>query len=254
MTNWCNFDAYLVGSREDIEKFNKLMKADFSYDLSKEFLKKLGLYDEESYNSKDGSDDTYISLEDAREKAEDTKNEKAIEMLKDENLKREDFVNIPEGGHLYEIFDYEESDLVELKNGLFLGKFYGDCACSLADSVVSCDVDMLRGELPKHIYAGTNLIEFARTVPNLKIALVSTETDCDFSEFYTFINGVIIDDRCENYVEAYYESVEEAKKDGLDINGGDLDYPLFLEYPDWFTGDEKEICIDDDYVLAAIGC
>lgn len=82
MANWCNFDVFLVGSNEDIEKFNNLMSTDYSYNLSKDFLKKLGLFDKELSNVREDCEDAYVDLKTARRKAKEAKDEKAIEMLK----------------------------------------------------------------------------------------------------------------------------------------------------------------------------
>lgn len=104
---------------------------------------------------------------------------------------------------------------------------------------------------------GTSLIEFAKKVPDLKIALISQEPGLEFSEFYTFIDGKLVNSECEDLCETYCDTIEDLEdlkeETGIDVSEEDLGKDLYLKFPDWFKGDKEEICIDEDYVFEKLG-
>ena len=167
MANTCSFDAYLVGKKEDIDKMNEVMGATYNYSLKKEFLKRLGIYREDDWEIKEKWG---VSLERARERARGlensnfvkdsfyrlynkmlplfnskreskaVKNEKAMEILKDENLKKEYFENIPESEHFHRVFEYHpDEDMQKIDKDLYISRGFGVCAWSLESCVIDSD-------------------------------------------------------------------------------------------------------------------
>lgn len=262
MPNYCNFDAYLIGSKKDINKFHEVMEADYSYGLNKDFIKSLGIYKEDDWVfTNEGAfinKGAFISLEEVRRQASDVGDVQAQEMLKDENLKREYFNYIPEGGHFYRVFDYYPDESMEkIGEDTFISRNCGTCAWSLDSTIVDSEgtgyyEDALRN-YPEHILTGTNLMEFSKKVPDLKIALISQEPGCEFSEFYTFVDGELMDADCETFREVCYESVKDAADDGVKITEDELGEFLYLEFPEWFDGDREEIYVKEDYVFEKLG-
>lgn len=292
MPNYCNFDAYLIGSKKDINKFHEVMEADYSYGLNKDFIKSLGIYKEDDWVfTNEGAfinKGAFISLEEVRRKVEGLKNnfiknsfyslynkllplfnkngvsktivdkKKVLNMLKDENLKREYFNYIPECGHFYRVFDYcPDENMEKIGEDTFISRTWGTCAWSLDSTIVDSEgtgyyEDALRN-YPEHILTGTNLMEFSKKVPDLKIALISQEPGCEFSEFYTFVDGELIDADCETFREVCYESVKDAADDGIKITEDELGEFLYLEFPEWFDGDREEIYVKEDYVFEKLG-
>lgn len=289
MANYCNFDAYLVGKKEDIDRFNEVMGVTYEYNLKKDFLKKLGIYGENDWEIKEKWG---VSLERARERARGlensnfvknsfyrlynkmlplfnskreskaVKNEKAMEILKDENLKKEYFENIPESEHFHRVFEYHpDEDMQKIDKDLYISRGFGVCAWSLESCIIDSDGlgynSQVKKDYPETIFMGTSLIEFAKKVPDLKIALISQEPGLEFSEFYTFIGGKLVNSECEDLCETYCDTIEDLEdlkeETGIDVSEEDLGKDLYLKFPDWFKGDKEEICIDEDYVFEKLG-
>lgn len=256
MPNYCNFDAYLIGSKKDIEKFHEVMEADYSYGLNKDFVKSLGIFDKDDWTFT--TEYASKTLQETRRQAKLLDNKEVIEMLEDENLKREYFKNIPESGHFYRIFDYyPDEDMEKIGEDTFISRNWGTCAWSLESCVVDAEgkgyYEGFKEIYPEHILTGTNLMEFSKKVPNLKIALISQEPGCQFSEFYTFIDGELVDNMCEEFVEELYDSVEKAAKKGVTITEDEVGEYLYVKFPEWFEGDKEEIYIKEDYVFDKLG-
>lgn len=256
MPNYCSFDAYLVGNKEDIDKFYEVMEADYSYGLNRKFLKNLNIFKEDDLVFKD--EDVVVSIGEARKIAELAGNDRAAEMLKDENLKKEYFQNIPKCGHFYRVFDYyPDEDMEKIGDNTFISRTWGNCAWSLESTVVDSEgtgyyEDALRS-LPEQIMAGTNLMKFAKKVPNLKIALLSQEPGCEFSEFYAFVGGELVESRCEKFREVCYDTMKDAADDGVQITEDELGEFIYIEFPEWFEGDREEIYVNEDYVFEKLG-
>lgn len=286
MPNYCNFSMYAVGRKEDIERLNKAMEADYSYWVNKEFLKKLGIYNEDDWVFKDGHD--FTSLSEVRRKANGLKDnnfvrdgfyslynkalalfnskktpklivnkEKVLDMLKDENLKKEYFNNIPKE-HFYRVFDYyPDEDPEHLKDDIFIARSSGTCAWSVETCIVDSEgtgyYSDAKREYPKHILTGTNLTNFSKEVPGLKIAIISEEPAMEFSEFYTCVNGELVDAECEEYIEAWFDNVEEAAEQGVEIKEDEAERFIYLKFPEWYEGDRKDLYIDEGYILDKLG-
>lgn len=231
MPNYCNFEAYLVGPQEDINDFNDAMQADYSYLLNEDFVKSLGIYSDEEIKS-----NIWTDVEYARRKAEEVGDNRAIEMLKDENLKKEHFKNVPSTKHFFRIFDYYPDDnMHEIEKDKYVAMSAGTCAWSLE----SCVVDLyeegyyseVKNTCPPNIFEGTRLVEFAKEHPSLKIALVSTEPGMEFSELFVFIDGEMKVDHCRDFYIDY-------ECDGTDV------------YPEWFKLNKNgELKINAKYIF-----
>lgn len=256
MPNYCNFDLYAIGKKEDIERLNRVMEADYSYGLKTDFVKSLGIFDKDDWTFT--TEYAFKTLKESRKQAKLLNNKKAIEMLKDENLKKEYFRNIPESGHFYRMFDYyPDEDMEKIDNNTFIARVFGTCAWSLESCVVDAEGEGYyedgKENYPEHIFKGTTLIEFAKEVPDLKIALISQEPGNQFSEFYTFIDGELVDNMCETFVEEFYDSVEKAAKKGVFITEDEVDEYFYVEFPEWFEGNQNEIYVNEDYVFEKLG-
>ena len=252
----CSFDVYLVGNKKDIESFNKIMQADYSYGLTKAFLRILGIYKEDDWVFT--NEHAFITLEEARRKAKLEGNDKANEMLKDENLKREYFKNIPECGHFYKIFAYyPDEDMEKIDDNTFAARSWGTCSWSLEVCIVGSKgtgcYEENKEVYPEHIFGGTNLVEFVKKVPNLKIAMISEGSGCNFSEFYTFIDGKLVESECAEVKKVCYDSVRDAADDGIKITEDEIGKNLYVEFPQWFDGDREEIYVNEDYVFDKLG-
>lgn len=235
MPNYCNFEAYLVGLKEDINDFNDAMQADYSYLLNEDFIKSIGLYNEEELKNNIWEDVAY-----ARLKAEEVGDHRAIEMLKDENLKKEYFKNIPSTKHFFRVFDYYPDDnMQEILEDKYIAMPAGTCAWSLESCVVDLYEEGYYSEVkkntcPPNVFQGTRLVEFAKEHPSLKIALVSTEPGMAFSELFVFVDGEMRVDYCRPF-EVDYEG------DGTDV------------YPEWFKLNKNgELKIDSKYIFDLI--
>lgn len=256
MPNYCNFDLYAVGKKEDIERLNRVMEADYSYGLKTDFVKSLGIFDKDDWTFT--TEYASKTLQEARRQAKLLDNKEVIEMLEDKNLKKEYFNYIPESGHFYRVFDYySDENMEKIGEDTFISRTWGTCAWSLESCIVDAEDkgyhEGVKETYPEHIFKGTTLIEFAKKVPNLKIALISQEPGLQFSEFFTFIDGELVDCECEEFREVCYDSVEKAAKKGVTITEDQVDEYLYVEFPEWFDGDKEEIYVNEDYVFEKLG-
>lgn len=256
MPNICTFYTYLVGSKKDIVKFNSIMKVnDYNYYLSTSFAESLGLY-------KDSKSLNCLTLKNARELAEKLNNKDAITKLKNENLTKECFNNIPDENHFYRIFDYWESvsddcsdGFERLRDDYYIFRGFGDCAhrvdvCIAEDGYYADRYE----EFPEHLYKGTNIIDISKLLPNLKICFISEETSECVSEFICVQNGQYLKQEIGDLETCYYESIEEAKEDDMDITEDQLNKDIYLELPKWYEKVGDEVYINEDIIFEALDC
>lgn len=184
------FNAYLVGKRESIEAFNKASSLGYyvHYSPTWDFLRSLNLkheLDERSaYN---------FSLEEYRKIAEDEKNQDAILKLKDENLTKDNYQDIPEFKHFFGISSFKPNQLLkEVSNGIYLSKGTGVLLKSLEDCFGTTRFGYYANEIakvPKRFFNGLCLREFARMYPDLKIVIVAFDVVGDYTSFVYLSNG-----------------------------------------------------------------
>lgn len=190
MRNDRKFFVYLLGSKESIEAFNKACALTYmySYEPTWDFLNKLNLnVDSSEYEA------SRFNLEEYRKIAREKNNDLAISMLKDENLKKEDFRNIPDFKHFFGILEYKPNTVLkEINNNIYFSKGSG---------VILDDIDVCFGaeiysyyvrdyiKVPEKYFHGLCLREFSRMYPDLKIAIVTIMSIGDSTSFMYFSNG-----------------------------------------------------------------
>lgn len=163
-----------------------------------------------------------------------------FESFKDfEKLSSEEKNNLPKRNHFFRIFDFVKYDEGFAENGKYFINAYGDCAWSLESCVLEDGYYSSWKEFEgKYWFKGTCLEKVHEKFPNLKIEMFSEETGCQFSG-HILINEGGLSDECEELVAVCYQSVEEAKKDGLEISEDLINENIYKKLPSWFTPAEE---------------
>ena len=184
------FNAYLIGKKESIEAFNKAasLKYDANYFPTWDFIRGLNLKHELNEYSTSS-----FNLEEYRKMAEDEGNEEAISKLKDENLKKSDYLNIPKDKHFFGISSFKPDQVLEeVSDGVYFSKGTGTLWKSLEDCFGTTRFGYYANEIvkvPKKFFNGLCLREFARMYPDLKIAIVAFDIVDDYTSFVYLSNG-----------------------------------------------------------------
>lgn len=156
-----------------------------------------------------------------------------------EKLYNERKNNLPKGNHFFRIFDFVKYDEGITENGEYIINAYGDCAWSLHSCVLEDGYYSSWKEFEgKDWFKGTCLEKVHEKFPNLKIEMFSEETGCQFSE-HILINEDGFSDECEELVAVCYQSVEEAKEDGLEMSEDLINENIYKKLPSWFTPAEE---------------
>ena len=191
MSSRIGYTAYLVGKKESIEEFNKISSihcTDKDYKPKTSFLKELNL-------QKDLNNFHVMTfeLEEYRKLAKEKNNKYAISRLKDENLKKEDYVNIPEEKHFFGIYKYSPNETFKkIGKDLFFSKGSGELSSCLKYCFGSRGFSMYESSfrnVPEKIFYGTCLREFCREHPDLRIAIVTFDLAEEYSDLVYFSNG-----------------------------------------------------------------
>lgn len=184
------FNAYLVGSKESIEAFNKAASLRYAanYSPTWDFMRGLSLKHELSDYSASG-----FNLDEYRKIAEEEGNKKAILKLKDENLKKDDYLDIPEFKHFFGISSFKSNQVFdEVSDGVYFSKGTGTLLKSAEDCFGTTRYGYYASEIvkvPKRFFNGLCLREFARMYPDLKIAIVDFDIVDDYTSFVYLSSG-----------------------------------------------------------------
>lgn len=147
--------------------------------------------------------------------------------------------NFPKGNHFFRIFDFIKYNEGITENGEYIINAYGDCAWSLLSCVLEDGYYSSWKEFEgKDWFKGTCLEKVYEKFPNLKIEMFSEESGCQFSE-HILINEDGFLDECEELIAVCYQSVEEAKEDGLEISEDLIDETIYKKLPSWFAPAEE---------------
>lgn len=152
-----------------------------------------------------------------------------------EKLSNKNENNLPKGSHFFRIFDFNEVYEGIDENGEHFINAFGDCAWSLQSCVLEEGYySSYKNFEDKGWFKGTCLEKVHEKFPDLKIEMFSEEAGCQFSE-HILINEDGFLDECEELVAVCYESIEEAKKDGLEISEDLINEIIYTKLPSWYT-------------------
>lgn len=159
-----------------------------------------------------------------------------FESFKDfEKLSSKEKNNLPKGNHFFRIFDFNKVCEGADENEEYFINACGECAWSLQSCVLEEGYYSSWKEFEgKDWFKGTCLEKVHEKFPNLKIEMFSEEDGCQFSE-HILINEDGFLDECEELVAVCYESIEEAKKDGLEISEDLINEIIYTKLPSWYT-------------------
>lgn len=170
--------------------------------------------------------------------------ERYLEKLRehlDLNLLRE-FLTIPDSlekgfpitKHFWGIFDCNVSDSGYYDDGRFYVEIFGDCAWSLSLALSPFGYyNEWRQYEGQPWFKGTNLEDVHDAFPELEMEFFSEESGMEFSEHILIKDHAFIEET-QNLSCRYYESLEEAQEDGLELKEDQIHKFLYIELPEWF--------------------
>lgn len=241
MANYCNFSVYMIGNLKDIRKVDKIFEnsKNYVYYIKPEIGKSLNILDDpnsEQYN--------YLILSMAKKAAKDKGNKKAIEALKDENLKKEMFVNIPDA-HLHSIrgytidknpepVTYYGEDFKNVSKSYYVSKSNGDCEWSIRHCMTDEDASLYRSlkpQFPRSIFSGVTLRIISEMFPTMRLCVIG-KNPIGNSEMIVVHNGRMLFNGSAS-IDKYYKN----------------DNFIYTSYSPWYISINGNICPNEDFIF-----
>lgn len=253
MSNYCEFTVFMVGKEEEIRKVNNIFSQAYDYHLKPSFVESLDLNNGFEDFSK------LCSLDVAKKEAERSGDPEVLNKL--ENVTKQDFVNIPDTKHLFQVLEYcQEEDLHRLDE--YDGNLIGDSDTYISESygccvwnVLSCMTDdslsyysEAKKKYPKKVFMGTHLEEISKMYPDLRICIVAEDFRFRNSEMLYAVGGKVLYD-CKDQRVLRYSSVEEAKEDGINITEDQINKDIYTKCAPWYDMLDGKVCINKDYIF-----
>lgn len=95
-------------------------------------------------------------------------------------------------------------------------------------------------------FKATNLEDLMKKYPKSKIEMYSTEPTEGFGEYIMATSGVY-NYQIEDLEVSYFNTIEEAKKAGIDLPEEMTGIPIYTKIPYWFIENEYEFDFEDEY-------
>lgn len=146
---------------------------------------------------------------------------------------------LPKKPHFWGIYEVETISESEKPDGKYSISFSGSCAWSLlySMSIYGAQKQWAKYKGTKW-FKGISFEEIHEKFPDLKMEIFSEESGMGFSEHLLMAENLVYIDE-EDFEETCYESVEEAKEDGIDITEDMVGEWLYTVLPSWFERIEE---------------
>ena len=232
MLELVKLEKYPNASREEIiELYNEYTKNKLE-----------DIYAMYSAMGKDGPSNK-ITLEEAEElrRKEVEKVRKNLDYDKFKEIIKEGLVTkfLPKKPHFLGIYEVDIISESEKPDGKYSISFSGSCAWSLlySMSIYGAQKQWTKYKGTKW-FKGISFEEVHEKFPDLKMEVFSEESGMGFSEHLLMTENLVYIDE-EDFEETCYESVEEAKEDGIDITEDMVGEWLYTVLPSWFERIEE---------------
>lgn len=152
--------------------------------------------------------------------------------------KASDFIE-PKGPHFWRIHDFKTMSQGENEKEEFFITFCGICAWSLFASLLYEGYQKSWDEYKnKAWFKGTCLEEVHKKFPHLKMEFFSEEPGMNISE-HILIEGDSFINESEDFKIVNYESIEEAKEDGMEISEDMVEEDIYVRLPSWYKSEDN---------------
>lgn len=157
--------------------------------------------------------------------------------------------DFPKTKHFWRIFEVEVDDFGYYEDGRFYAEIFGDCAWSLNTCTLSTGYqDDWKEYEGQPWFKGTCLENVAKEFPELKMEFFSEEPGMELSEHITVKDGKVFEE-VQELTCVYYESVEEAKEDDLEITKDQLNVQIYTKLPEWFYPEDDQTHFTFNYSI-----
>lgn len=163
--------------------------------------------------------------------------ERFLELIEKGRLDSKD---LPKKPHFWRIFEIDSSEEGYDELGDYVLYFWGTCAWSL-ESALARDgyYSGWKEYYDQEWFKGTCIENVHEKFPDLKMEIISEGEMNDFSEHLVMKKGSLISET-EGLEVCMYDSVEEAKEDGVKITEEELEFPVYKELPSWYYLSEND--------------
>lgn len=153
---------------------------------------------------------------------------------------KSDLKDLPKKPHFWRVFEINSSEEGYDELGDYVIPFWGRCAWSL-ESALSKEGYYSKWSkyYDQDWFKGTCIENVHEKFPELKMEIFSEGEMNDFSE-HLVMKKDSLRLETEDYQVCMYDSVEEAKEDGVEITEEELEWPVYKELPSWYYLSEND--------------
>lgn len=147
---------------------------------------------------------------------------------------KSDLKDLPKKPHFWRVFEIDNSQEGYHELGDYVIYFWGTCAWSIETALTKeGDYSKWKKYYDEDWFKGTCIEEVHEKFTELKMEIFSEGEMNDFSEHLVMKKGTLRLET-EDIEVRMYDSVEEAKEDGVEITEEELDYPVYKKLPSWY--------------------